>query len=255
MSSGASDFAHRVDDPHSWGYELVQEKGDASRSDLPDAGKVRQEILVPLEKRKRVGGEIGEDDGAQSPPPFKLHLLGHLARHERLDIGPTLLRNMVVVHKNLQYPEVSAVMTQLARKLRACGLMKTCTLYKYYATLAEMDLILPAWAKEPGSDHSPYTVSRGSSSVPAGVMARVPVLLSTRERNAYGYLAGEAGVASPAWLERAEGETEVAAIRRLRTMASPCPGLSQRIAKWEVFEKGLQSQNTAALDRLLHGAD
>ena len=121
---------HPLDDPHSWGYELVQEQANASGSGHTDAIEARQEILVPLEERQRVGGETGGDN-AQTPTPFKLHLVGHLARHEKLDTGPALLRDLIVVHKNLQYPEVSAGDDQVDKEARPAdrrlnGLLVLC---------------------------------------------------------------------------------------------------------------------------------
>lgn len=82
----------------------------------------------------------------------------------------------------------------------------------------------------------------------------MPVLLSTHERKAYGYLTGEMGASSPAWVERADDETEVDAIKRLRGTRSACLDMPQRVGQWEAFERGLKAQNAAALARLLHGA-
>lgn len=95
-----------------------------------------------------------------------------------LDI-PDELRPVVQVHSDLSYDE-------------------------YYRTLASMDLLLPAFA----SLH--YLRDKTSSSIPAAVLSRVPVLGSALMVKVYEFLRSPAIVPYPA------GLSEVQSIKLLR---------------------------------------
>lgn len=87
-----------------------------------------------------------------------------------------------------------------------------------------------------------YTSVIASSSIPAAIMARVPVLVSQRELRAYSYLR------HPAYVLREHVESEVHAIARLRLQGTLVGGSQQ---EWEIYEEALLQQNRRAIVRLL----
>lgn len=110
------------------------------------------------------------------PNVFTLHLLGFTA--DPVDI-PVEMANVIVIPGNTDY--------------------KT-----YFDDLATMDLLLPAFAS------STYLSSKTSSSIPAGILAGVPILASSLHLKVYEYLQPPAAIPHPSSM------TEVEAIRRLR---------------------------------------
>jgi hypothetical protein len=96
-----------------------------------------------------------------------------------------------------------------------------------------MDVLLPAWVPD-----SPYLKSRSSSSIPAAIMSRIPVLLSESEAGAYAY------AEPPVRLRRMEGESEIQAIRRLRA-ANACGRATAE--EWEEYERTIEHANDIAL--------
>ena len=75
-------------EPGFWGYDL-----------LPATDIGESEQLVDL-----AGGSDGNQSG------FQLHLLGHLKHYDKAGRGSELLRPVVQLHPNLQYPEVSSLL-------------------------------------------------------------------------------------------------------------------------------------------------
>jgi hypothetical protein len=110
------------------------------------------------------------------PDVFTLHLLGQMEM--ALDI-PDELRNIVQIHSDVSYDD-------------------------FYRILASMDLLLPAFA----SLH--YLRDKTSSSIPAAVLSRVPILGSALAVKVYEFLRPPAIVPYPA------GLSEVESIKLLR---------------------------------------
>lgn len=157
------------------------------------------------------------------PDVFTLHLLGFQA--EPVDV-PAELDNVVVFSGNGHYRT-------------------------YFDELQSMDLLVPAFAS------NDYLESKTSSSIPAGILAGVPVLASVRHLAVYDYLRPPAAVSHPS------GMTEVEAIRRLRSgedlwsQASKAlvpvewlAPVNQDAEAWDVYRGGLYASNEAAWARV-----
>jgi hypothetical protein len=157
------------------------------------------------------------------PDVFSLHLLGF--RAEPVEV-PLALENVVLFPGDTDY--------------RA-----------YFDDLQSMDLLVPAFASET------YLESKTSSSIPAGVLAGVPVLASSRHLAVYDYLRPPAAIAHPTDM------TEVEAIRRLRAGEPLWSAASEALVptdwlapttqdadSWETYRSGLYAANEAAWARV-----
>lgn len=193
-------------DPAAWGYGMESAK---------DQGETEQLV------------DLGLSAGAAATG-FELHLLGHIKHYNTAYRGSKLLDPVIRVQPNLQYLDVSYE-SEFASILSLFPL-------QYYRTIAEMDVLLPAWLHS-----TPYVQSRSSSSVPAAIMARTPALLSAKEVQAYSY------ARQPAVLDRRTGESEVVALKRLRA-TQQCRRSSTR--HWLEFEETIKRANQQVLATL-----
>ena len=161
------------------------------------------------EDRSKVFAEDPRSTTA-SGKPFKLHLVGKSGIG-----GPTIpesLEEVIVIHRDLEFA-------------------------KYYATLSQMDILLPAWHPD-----SEYIGARASSSIPAAASCRVPALLSPTEKAAYSYMV------HPAVAHRDEEETEMQAIKRMRDQGTCSRG---QIEEWQTLEEKVVQQNQRVLERTM----
>ncbi|KAG8886423.1 hypothetical protein FRB98_001284 [Tulasnella sp. 332] len=137
-----------IEDAPAWGYLL----------ELSDEGSFQPDLSSDL-------------------TPFKLHLIGG-GEHPI----PKTLKNVVIHHRDLPYPE-------------------------YYALVQSMDIIMPAFA-----ENGAYFEALASSAIHTAVMTNVPLLATPRLRDAYRYVDDDRVV-----ITRPQGITEIQAILALRT--------------------------------------
>ncbi|KZO90832.1 hypothetical protein CALVIDRAFT_602634 [Calocera viscosa TUFC12733] len=131
---------------------------------------------------------LPQDQGRPKEEPFSIHLLGQMSARGKALVPrvPVELKHVVHFHQNLPY-------------------------MAYYELLASMDLLLPAFHGDG------YYINTASSSIPAALIGRVPVLASSRHMRAYGYLAPPAAIMRPTSMSDAK------AIQLLRLRQNPMP--------------------------------
>jgi len=149
-------------------------------------------------------------DSWTSSEPFSIHLLGSITKGHEPEV-PVELENVVKYHGNIEYVE-------------------------YYQLLASMDLLVPAF------HHDGYFVNTASSSMPAALIGRVPVLASPRHTRSYGYLA------PPAAIMRPPSMNDARAIQLLRQRQNPMPGYSFEDARptfgeWDSYLRYILRRN------------
>jgi hypothetical protein len=153
-----------------------------------------------------------------APTPFELHLLGKIEHMPEL---PALLRSIVFFHQNLAYAD-------------------------FYALLASMDVLLPAFG------HKGYVEVMASSSVPAALISRIPILATNQVISSYSYVSGPALVPHPNSMDPVE------AIRRLRLGQDPMAAAKRSTVRasqtWEAYERELDRHNGGVWERLLSQA-
>ncbi|EJT99475.1 hypothetical protein DACRYDRAFT_117719 [Dacryopinax primogenitus] len=153
------------------------------------------------------------------PPPFNLHLIGHSIREPKI---PDEMVNVVHIRDSPDFEE-------------------------FYGTLAEMDVLIPAFSADL------YLTAVASSSIPAAVMTRTPILASPAHLRAYGYLAPPAVIVRPSSMSDAE------AISRLR---AGLPLLEDTAIQgnrfdlpeyrdWDAYTESLLQSNTVTWRRIL----
>ena len=102
------------------------------------------------------------------------------------------------------------------------------------------DILLPAFAWT-----TLYLQISASSSIAAAILSHTPILVSTREMQAYSYLR------PPAVVLRKRGEDEVEAIARIRAAGSYH---ATREEDWEQYIEELTADNLKVMKRLLRPA-
>ncbi|KAJ3281471.1 hypothetical protein HK104_011451 [Borealophlyctis nickersoniae] len=114
------------------------------------------------------------NNGATPPPNVHIRLIGS-GKPPKI---PSTLKNHVTILRDLSYPQ-------------------------YYKALGTSSLLLPAF----GSEY--YYINKASSSIPASIIAGVPVLASHKLLKAYGYLSPDAAIIQE------EGEDDMEAVARV----------------------------------------
>lgn len=233
----ALDKAIRLD-PRAWGYELLRDTQELSSSD-GDATSTGAGRLYPL----RTPG---------APEPFELHLLGKV---EHLPVVPALLRDVVFIHEGLPYTDFYALLASMVRPPlpRSSPFSPSETDSRRPSLLDSQDLLLPAFG------HKGYLEHMASSSIPAALIARIPVLAAPQLTQAYTYVSGPALARHPNSMETVE------ALRRLRAGGDPMEGVGRRPSwgeeeedgeeeeggGWEAYERRLAGQNERLWQTLL----
>ncbi|KAK9895945.1 hypothetical protein P389DRAFT_196059 [Cystobasidium minutum MCA 4210] len=227
-------------------------------------------VFVPVMPVKR--GQVGTD---KSPKDFKACIVGrvnHLRAYSRI------IAAMERAHKlnaaNWRAPKLAAskngesaqshqatfVLSILGRSMRRKpyrvprrlrGMVRELDdvadghigYQEFQQELQSADIVLPAFAK---MQKKRYTTERASGSIPAALMARVPVLVDDVELSAYSYLE------PPAYVLRKKGEDEIHAIARLRAeRAHHNFTVLDETAAWEKYEKKLYERNRQFLQKAL----
>ncbi|KZO90813.1 hypothetical protein CALVIDRAFT_558495 [Calocera viscosa TUFC12733] len=153
------------------------------------------------------------------PPPFTLHLIGHSIREPKI---PDEMTNVVHIRDSPDFSE-------------------------FYGTLSEMDVLIPAFSADT------YLTSVASSSIPAALMTRTPILASPAHLRAYAYLA------PPAVIVRPSSMTDAEAISLLRAGRDLLNGLAisgnrfnlEQHSNWDEYEDSMLAHNSATWRTIL----
>ncbi|KZT55617.1 hypothetical protein CALCODRAFT_518624 [Calocera cornea HHB12733] len=153
------------------------------------------------------------------PTPFTLHLIGHSIREPKI---PEEMKNVVLIRDSPDFSE-------------------------FYGELSEMDVLIPAFSADS------YLTSVASSSIPAALMTRTPVLASPAHLRSYAYLA------PPAVVVRPSSMTDAEAIARLRAGRDLLDGVAisgnrfnyTTYSGWDEYEDSILRDNAATWRRIL----
>lgn len=139
--------------------------------------------------------------------PFRVHIFG--ARKEGVVIPEELLGHVLVFHSGLDYVDYYRELSQVVSR----WLLFTVSLPE---SLAFQDLVLPILGSEE------YTRNRATAAFPAGIISRVPSLVTPSLLKAYSYLEPPAIVLHP------DGTDEVEVLAAMRRGEDPWTGVKVR---------------------------
>lgn len=171
--------------------------------------------------------------------PFQLLLLGQMKEKDPLQI-PIELEEVVSIHEGLSFNDYyhalaksvsfSSYITR-SRNHGPCSILLAET---------KKDILIPAFA------HRGYFENTASSSMGAGVIARVPSLVSRRHLRSYGYIEG------PAMILRNVSDSEIRAIEQMRMcQRPPRPDRSRINLEWDHYLEQLNRRNAEVWARLI----
>jgi len=192
------------------------------------------ELLAMMKADPRSWGYRQEKEGSPfiplkkpshgaAPPPFTLHLVGHSIREPKI---PNEMTNVVHIRDSPDFEE-------------------------FYHSLSEMDALIPAFSSEN------YFTSVASSSIPAAVMTRTPVLASPAHVRAYAYLAPPGVIVRPSSMSDAEA---IARLRAGRDLMDGTAIVGDRYnftqhTNWDEYTDSILDRNAATWRTILARAN